>query len=148
MDAISMADLITAHLDAKRWGRAHPDLQQHAEARAGAIGQAFGIDLRCPPEQSDGLAQFLASTIASIEAITSPFDSYLEMPAPVVELWLKHGEEIGRTRDGLRLAYIQLAVDIVAAMWGVPAATTVSRDAVRAHGFDPDVPAPDPSEYW
>ena len=143
-----LPDLVEAHLSARRYAEAHPDLREHYAARASAVGAALRIDLSAPPADADDLVRLLAETLCSIERLRSPFDGYLEASAPVVAMHGRHAAGIAASRARLHAELVELAVSIVASAWNKPRDVSVTVDELVAHGFDPRGSSPDPSDYW
>ena len=142
-----MNDLIGAYLAARRHRHAHGDLRDHHGARSAAVAAAFAIHLEKPPPSHDGLGELLADVLSRLENLDSPFDGYLEAPKSIAELYHRHGRRIAEANAALRTSLLELAVDLVAAVWRIEPGTTVSYTRIREHGFDMTRPAPDPLDY-
>jgi hypothetical protein len=144
----TLRDLVLAHRSAHRFADAHPDLRDYHLARAEALERTFAIDLdRPPPTGDEALAVLRQATGAQLDRVQSPFAGFLEAPEPVVTLYRAHGQAIAEAVESLQAHLLDLLTDLTAQIWHVAPDVTVTEDAIRADGFDPSDPEPDPIDY-
>ena len=144
----TLRQLVLAHRAAARWAHAHPDLRDYHRGRADALGRAFGVDLSEPTPATDrGLTMLRQATEAQLDRVRSPFASFLEAPETVSAIYREHGPQLTMAVEALHDRLLDLLVDLTADIWHVAPDATVSEDAVRASGFDPSTPEPDPIDY-
>jgi len=171
-------DLARAWSDMRRWAHAHDDLAGYHARRYRALSAAFGVDLDVPPAvappmpdwviawQSRNewttrpaeahwweawprqLLQLAAHAETSARSLASPFDDYLEAPLVLMAAAELYGNAVATPVREARARIFDMVVDLLAAVFPDAAARTVTPEALRAHGFDPGAPEPDPLDYW
>jgi hypothetical protein len=146
MAEYGVRELAKSIVEARRWRNAVPDLRDYHSAKLAALRQALRADdtgLR-----RSGLDGLLGAAVDRLVQCSSPFDDFLEAPAPVVALHQRHGRDVDAAVAGLRGALLALLVDLITEGYAVPAGRTVTDEDLRQAGFDPRTPAPDPLDYW
>ncbi|MGO9960934.1 MAG: hypothetical protein ACLP50_33985 [Solirubrobacteraceae bacterium] len=154
-ETYSRDDLLTAWLEHERSRDSHADIADYYYRQAWALGGAFGgwgpgIRLsQCPREHAQLWTVFERS-VKHYNGIYLPWGHFLAGgPNPErAEVQARHGPAIEQAADRLRGACRALLLDLIERIWGIGPAQTVSRDAVKENGFDPDTPAPDFDLYW
>lgn len=139
--------LLEAHLTARRWAHAHPDLAGYHQARYAALAAAFGVDLAAT-KGSGPLGGLFERVVSSIERCVSPFADYLEAPRSFGVLAQRRSPAITSGLRTARAGLTALALDVIEQHWGLGAAATVTADDLHQRGFDPTAPAPDPDDFW
>jgi hypothetical protein len=171
----AFAHLFDAWSGAREYGLKHPDLAEHHTRRYAAFSKAFGVDLNTEPTSAPPVPEWAVETLARFgrrhgdaagegwhewvhrlalqteergRSIHSPFSAYLEAPLGVIAANARFGGPIGERVHALRAELRSVAFELLCALFPEAADRRVSAAEVRACGFDPDTPAPDPDDYW
>ena len=147
-------DLARATVTAAEFAGKHPDLAGYYASRLRALEASFGIGTG-PVTSSDAQRHRNASalkalrdaTIASLRALTSPFDVFLEAPPIIFEYHRRFSPAVSDELGKARKVLFTLLTDILVELHGIPADRTVDDDDLRRHGFDPTTSAPELYEY-
>jgi hypothetical protein len=153
MAEYGVRDLAAAMVADRRWQNATPDLRLYHSAKLAALQHALGVDGPADAAGFSGIGAFALQrlidvTVAMLAADRSPFAGFLEAPGEVATMYQRHGDTIDSAGRALDTALSALLTDLIIEVYQVPIELTVSDDALREYGFDPDVPEPDPLEYW
>ena len=89
----------------------------------------------------------MRSTEAQLRRTRSPFADFIEAPESVIAVYREHGPGLKEAAASLEDRLVELLVTIIARTWNVPPDLTATEDELRAKGFDPTDPAPDPLDY-
>jgi hypothetical protein len=143
-------DLATAHVNAVRFAKKHPDLADFHESRFRALALAF--DIPDSAEQSDpgkdALESLAASSIRTLVGLHSPFSNFLEAPKNVIDLHARFGAAINAGIRQTDTAIQEILAEVLNELHNIPAGRTVGDEELRRHGFDPSSPWPDELDYW
>ena len=144
----TLKELVHARQDAMRYANAHPDLRDYHRDRATALGRALRVDLDAdPPRRDEALLALLRSTEAQLRRTRSPFADFLEAPESVIAVYRQHGLGLKEAAASFEDRLVDLLVTIIARTWSVPPEVAATEEELRANGFDPSAPAPDPLDY-
>lgn len=171
----AFADLFDAWSGFREYGSKPPDLAEHHTRRYAAFSKAFGVDLGEEPTEAPPVPEWAVETLTRFgggdpaaradgwhdwvhrlalqieergRAVHSPFSGYLEAPLGVIAANRRFGAPIAKRVQALRAELQSTALELLAALYPQAARRRVSTDEIRACGFDPDSPAPDPDDYW
>lgn len=151
----SRDDLLAAWLASEEARDSHPDVADYYYRQAWALARAFEawdprICFTKVPREDQQLWTVFQRSIEAHNSIHGPWGYFLAGgPDPArATVEALHGPPIADACDQLRAAYRALLLDLLERIWDVGPDTAVSVDEVRAHGFDPDAPAPNFDLYW
>lgn len=171
-------DLVRAWSDMRRWSDAHDDLADYHARRCRALSDVFGASFDQPPATAPPMPdwmstwrrehewttcneaahrwdnwteqclEFASEAENSARSLETPFDGYLEAPVALIAAREQYGHAIEAPIHDARARIFDMIVDLLAAAFPDPAARTITADELRAAGFDPSAPMPDPLDYW
>ena len=97
--------------------------------------------------RDDALLALRRSTEAQLHRTASPFATFIEAPESVIAVYREHGRALTEAADSFHDRLLDLLVAIIARMWSIGADAAVTDEELRASGFDPSAPTPDPLDY-
>jgi hypothetical protein len=153
MADFGVRDLAGAMVATRRWHNAAPEMRVYHSAKLAALQQALGADLSAAASESSRLGAFalqglIDMTVMMLAGDRSPFAGFLEAPSEVAMMYRRHGGSIKSAGDALDEALTALLIDLIVEVYQVPNERTVPGHVLREHGFNPEVPEPDPFDYW
>lgn len=148
-DVYTREDLLTAWLEAEAHLRTHPDVADYHNRRAWALCGAFGVWFDVYHREHVQLQAPFRSAVRQFNRIQAPWGLLIAgRRAPEhEEVRRRHGASLDADVERLRDACRGLLLDLMERIWGLGPDRTVTRDAVREHGVDPDTPEPDHDRY-
>jgi hypothetical protein len=153
MAEYGVRDLAGAMVAKRRWHNAAPELRLYHSTKLTALQQALGADISAAASESSSLGNFalqrlIDTTVMMLAGDRSPFAGFLEAPKEVAMMYQRHGGSIKSAGGALDEALTALLIDLIVEVYQVPIDRTIPGDALREHGFNPEVPEPDPFDYW
>ena len=174
-DVYTFEDLVFVWSAMRRSRTWHHDLAQHGRQRYLAYARAFGADLEKapdpPPPTPEWMSQWrrenpqirwgpgdrdwprwvlrVATSYADYASeLTGPFSGQLEATAPMLAARRHVGEPPEDAVSAARSACLAATIELMRCLYPAAASRSVTREQIRAAGFDHDAPAPDPWDYF
>jgi hypothetical protein len=120
----------------KPWfDRAHPSMPEKLRAR----------DRR---QWHHGVHRFVLRVEEDYRYLSHPLSGYLETPPEIRAIAARFSRDIAEPVRQTQLSIRRMTDDLLRVLYPTAAQRVLTEDDLRAQGFDPSLPGPDPDDYW